>query len=254
MSNPADASGNEGGERVDGRTATEIREMAVELDFPSAAPGSVLLASGGTVVLCTASIDEGVPPWRRPKDERDDPLGWLTAEYNMLPGSTSPRKPRDRKKVDGRTTEIQRLIGRSLRAVVDFEALGPRTVTIDCDVTSADGGTRTLAITGGFIALAQAVHSLGLPGKPIRDALSAISVGIVDGDVLLDLCYAEDSRADVDANIVLTGSGDFVEVQASAEGRPFSPEQFANLAELGRKGCESLFRIQQDVLGDAWPL
>lgn len=237
------------GIRRDGRTWDQLRPICVRRNFTKMSAGSVLIEAGDTVVLCTASIDESLPPWMK-----DQERGWITAEYNMLPGSTSPRKSRERSgKVDGRTTEIQRLIGRSLRAVVDLEALGRRQITVDCDVLQADGGTRTLSITGGYIALADAVRSLaerfGPPPRPVlRTSVAAISVGIVSGELLLDLDYSEDSRAEVDSNIVLTGVGDFVEIQGTAEGRTFTQEQLDRLLMLARQGISRLTGIQQESL------
>jgi ribonuclease PH len=217
-------------------------------------PGSVLMRAGDTVVLCTASVEESLPPWMR-----NETRGWVTAEYNMLPGSTSPRKSRERAgKVDGRTTEIQRLIGRSLRAVVNLEALGPRMITVDCDVLQADGGTRTLSITGGWIALADAVATLRnvltSPEPVFRSSVAAISLGLVEDRLLLDLDYSEDSRAQVDANIVMTGAGEYVEIQGTAEGRTFSQAQFDELLNLARRGIERLVSVQKEALGADWPL
>jgi ribonuclease PH len=215
----------------------------------------VLITAGRTSVLCTASVDESVPPWKM-KD--DPPTGWVTAEYNMLPGSTSPRKRRDRGQVDGRTTEIQRLIGRSLRAVVDFAALGPRTVTVDCDVLEADGGTRTLSITGGYIALVDALASIRAPEFELRrtvtGSVAAVSVGIVAGEVLLDLDYHEDSRADVDLNVVLTGAGQFVELQGTAERGTFDDAQLSGMLAVASMGLAQLMRLQQEQLEEKWPL
>ena len=171
-------------------------------------------------------------------------LGWVTAEYNMLPGSTSPRKQRDRSKVDGRTTEIQRLIGRSLRAVVDFEALGEHTITIDCDVLQADGGTRTASITGGYIALAEAVKQINSPRPILRDSVAAISVGVVDGTPVLDLDYKEDSTAEVDMNVIMTGAGKFIEVQGTAEGAPFDQEALNAMLDLAKSGIRQLTKLQ----------
>ncbi len=253
------------------------------------AAANVLYRSGETVVLCTASVEEKVPPWMEGKGK-----GWVTAEYNMLPGSTPTRKRRDRDgKVDGRTTEIQRLIGRSLRAVVNLFALGERTVTVDCDVLQADGGTRTAAITGGFIALAEAIRTLappeayasgspgasahgslgasahgspgasahGSPGAsahgswgeighgPLVDSVAAISVGVVDGSVRLDLDYALDVAADVDMNIVMTGSGRFVEIQGTGEEATFDDQQLSEMLALGRKGIAELTALQRKALG-----
>ena len=235
--------------RRDGRRADELRQIEIRRHFTRAAPGSVLIRSGETIVLCTASVDETLPPWMK----KDETRGWVTAEYNMLPGSTAPRKPRERAgKVDGRTTEIQRLIGRSLRAVVHREALGPRMITVDCDVLQADGGTRTLAITGGFVALADAVASLAgkLPSVDavFRDSIAAISLGLVDGRLLLDLDYSEDSRAQVDCNIVMTGAGEFVEIQATAEGRTFTQSQFDEQLQLARTGIARLTALQREAL------
>ena len=201
-----------------------MRPVIVRRRFTGAAPGSVLFQAGRTTVLCTASIDEGVPPW---KAGQENPTGWVTAEYSMLPGSTSPRKKRERGQIDGRSQEIQRLVGRSLRAAVDLAALGPRTITVDCDVLEADGGTRTASVTGGYLALVDAVDSIRekLPAdRPvIIKSVAAISVGIIDGSVLVDLDYAEDVRADVDFNVVMTGDDEFIEVQGTAEGRTFGP-------------------------------
>lgn len=247
--------------RSEHRDASRMRSIEVERGFTSAAAGSVLIRAGRTTVLCTASVDDFVPPWK----SREEPVtGWLTAEYNMLPGSTSPRKRRDRTKVDGRTTEIQRLIGRSLRAVVDFEALGARTITIDCDVLLADGGTRTLSITGGFMALADAVAQLapleltdGVPpvNRPIlKDSVAAISVGVIDGEVLCDLDYVEDVRADVDVNVVMTGSGKFIEVQGTAEGEPFSRDLLNAQLASAEAAIQQLTKLQRETLAENWPL
>ncbi len=228
----------------------EIRPVTVTRGFVPSAAGSVLYRCGNTVVLCTASIEEKVPDWMAASGR-----GWVTAEYNMLPGSTSPRKPRDRLKVDGRTTEIQRLVGRSLRAVVDMAALGPRQITVDCDVIQADGGTRTASITGGFIALVEAISTfrdrLPDPAKsPITDHVAAISVGIVDGHPVLDLDYERDSRADVDMNVVMTGDGKFVEVQGTGEGSTFDHSQLDQMLVLAKSGIAKLVKIQADSLGD----
>ncbi len=241
--------------RPDGRSATDLRPITVERGFTRSSPGSVLIHAGRTAVLCTASIEDSVPPW---KLKQQPPSGWVTAEYNMLPGSTSPRKRRDRSHVDGRTTEIQRLIGRSLRAVVDFEALGPRTMTVDCDVLEADGGTRTLSITGGYIALVDAVATISDPACDPRCVLTgsvaAVSAGIVDGEVLLDLDYLEDSRAEVDLNVVLTGAGQFVEVQGTAERGTFDDAQLSRMLGVARIGLDRLRTLQRETLGEKWPL
>lgn len=233
--------------RHDGRTPDQLRTIRLQRGFTKTSLASVLIEAGSTMVLCTASLEKSLPPWRKSKDPTVPPLGWVTAEYNMLPGSTMPRKQRDRNKVDGRTTEIQRLIGRSLRAVVDFAALGENTLTIDCDVLQADGGTRTASITGGFIALADAVRQIQVPGtKPILvDSVAAISVGVVDGTPVLDLDYVEDSRAEVDMNVVMTGSGKFIEVQGTAEGAPFDQDTLNQMLTLARNGITQLTALQQ---------
>jgi ribonuclease PH len=234
--------------RHDNRQPDELRPIEIIRNFTRTAAGSVLIKAGGTSVLCTASVDESVPPWKM-RDE--NPTGWVTAEYSMLPGSTSPRKHRERSKIDGRTSEIQRLIGRSLRSVIDFEALGPRTITVDCDVLEADGGTRTASITGGYVALVDALRSIdGLPtDRPvIRANVAAISVGIVDGEVLLDLPYVEDVAAEVDMNVVMTSEGEYVEVQGTAESRTFSRELLNRQLDFAEKGIRELIALQNAVL------
>ncbi len=235
------------------RKANEIRPVKIKRKFTNKTPGSVLYQCGGTVVLCTASVDENVPPWMR-----DSEKGWITAEYNMLPGSTSPRKRRDRNKVDGRTTEIQRLIGRSMRAVADLEALGARQITVDCDVLQADGGTRTASITGGMIALIDAINSIKkeLPNPkiyPLRDSLAAISVGIVDGKAVTDLDYPMDFAAAVDMNVVMTGKKQFVEIQGTGEEATFSEDELAQLLKLAKKSIGDLTAIQKKAIGAKWP-
>jgi ribonuclease PH len=241
--------------RSDGRPADKLRPVTLQRPFASAAPGSVLIQAGGTIVLCTASVAEDVPPWKK---LADPPSGWVTAEYDMLPGSTRPRKSRDRGKQDGRATEIQRLIGRSLRSVVDLQALGARTITVDCDVLQADGGTRTLSITGGFIALVDAAASIAAPGfdyrRVFRDSVAAISTGILKGQVLLDLAYDEDSRADVDMNVVMTGGGEFVEVQGTAERGTYSQAELNAQLELATAGIAELTALQRQTLASRWPL
>lgn len=230
--------------RHDGRQPGELRLIKIQRNFIGAAPGSVLYQSGRTTVLCTASIDNSVPPWMEGKGR-----GWVTAEYSMLPGSTAPRKRRDRDgKVDGRTTEIQRLIGRSLRAVVDLEKLGERTITVDCDVLEADGGTRTASITGAYIALTDALATIQdvLPESPLTDAVAAVSVGIVDGRAVLDLDYVEDSAAAVDMNVVMTGSGRFVEIQGTGEEATFDDDDLAALLKLARSGIKELVALQKN--------
>lgn len=240
--------------RHDGRAADQLRPISVQLDFTKTSAASVLISAGNTMVLCTASVEYSVPPWRMPRNEGDSAKGWVTAEYNMLPGSTSPRKQRDRKSVDGRTTEIQRLIGRSLRAAVDFKALGEHTIMIDCDVLQADGGTRTLSVTGGFIALCKAMATLNLPQSAIKDSVAAISVGVVNEQPVLDLDYPEDSSAEVDMNVIMTGGGKFIEVQGTAEGEPFDFDTLQQQLALAKHGIEQLTAIQKQALGDAWPL
>ena len=234
--------------RHDNRQPDELRPIEIIRNFTRTAAGSVLIKAGGTSVLCTASVEESVPPWKM-RDE--NPTGWVTAEYSMLPGSTSPRKRRERSKIDGRTSEIQRLIGRSLRSVIDFEALGPRTITIDCDVLEADGGTRTASITGGYVALVEALRSIDeLPNdRPVvRANVAAISVGIVDGEVLLDLPYVEDVAAEVDMNVVMTSDGEFVEVQGTAESRTFSRDLLNRQLDFAEKGIRELIALQNSVL------
>ena len=235
------------------RADNEIRPVKIKRKYTNKTPGSVLYQCGGTIVLCTASVDENVPRWMA-----DSGKGWITAEYNMLPGSTSPRKRRDRNKVDGRTTEIQRLIGRSLRAVVDLESLGARQITVDCDVLQADGGTRTASITGATIALIDAIHSIKkvLPDPkkyPLRDSLAAISVGIVDGKPVSDLDYEMDFAADVDMNVVMTGKGRFVEIQGTGEEATFSEKELQSLLKLAKKGIIDLTEVQRKALGRVWP-
>jgi ribonuclease PH len=230
-----------------------VREVQVQRHFTQQTPGSVLYRCGQTVVLCTASLEERVPEWMAGKGR-----GWITAEYSMLPGSTPQRKSRDRNgKVDGRTTEIQRLIGRSFRAIADLQKLGERSITLDCDVLQADGGTRTAAITGGMIALIDAVNSVFSPKArqdyPLRDSVAAISVGLVDGQTSLDLDYVRDVRADVDMNVVMTGSGRFVEIQGTGEEATFDDEELQGLLELAKSGIRQLQAMQRDTLGEAWP-
>jgi ribonuclease PH len=232
-------------ERSGGRGAAELRPTTIEPGFVATATGSALITCGGTRVICTASVQESVPRWMLGQGR-----GWLTAEYGMLPASTGERKARDvtKGRADGRTVEIQRLIGRSLRGVVDFEKLGERTVYIDCDVLTADGGTRCASITGGYVALALACERLvregALKASPLTQSVAAISCGIVDGEPLLDLDYPEDSSAEVDANVVMTGDGGLVEVQATAERTPLSRAHLDELLALAQGGIASLQEIQ----------
>jgi ribonuclease PH len=235
--------------RTDGRAADEIRPTDISPDFLPYAEGSALIIMGDTRVVCSASVDESVPRWVRNKGE-----GWVTAEYSMLPRATHTRTPRDtsRTKTQGRTQEIQRLIGRSLRAIADLRALGERTIYIDCDVLHADGGTRTAAITGAYVAFALASNKLLKAGKITRplmtDQVAAVSVGIVDNIALLDLKYDEDSRAQVDMNIVCTSKGRFIELQGTAEKGPFSREQMDELVALGMQGIEVLIAKQKSII------
>ncbi|MGH9671355.1 MAG: ribonuclease PH [Terriglobales bacterium] len=235
--------------RSDNRTPDQMRPVKITTDYLSTAEGSALIELGNTRVICTASVEEGVPQFLRGRGK-----GWITCEYGMIPRSTLKRTPREssRGRVGGRTHEIQRLIGRSLRAVTDLARLGERTLWIDCDVLQADGGTRTASITGAFVALGLAMQKLveagTLSAAPIRDFVAATSVGVVDGEVLLDLTYEEDSRAEVDLNFVMTGGKRFVELQATAEQRPFNDAQLKRMMELARKGIESLVARQQAAL------
>ncbi|MFJ4961419.1 Ribonuclease PH [Streptomyces sp. ADI96-02] len=237
--------------RIDGRTPEQLRPVTIERGWSKHAEGSVLISFGDTRVLCTASVTEGVPRWRKGSGE-----GWVTAEYSMLPRSTNTRGDREavRGKIGGRTHEISRLIGRSLRAVIDYKALGETTVVLDCDVLQADGGTRTAAITGAYVALADAVawaqgkKIVKAGRKPLTDTVAAVSVGIVDGTPLLDLCYEEDVRAETDMNVVCTGDGRFVEVQGTAEGAPFDRKELGALLDLATAGCVDLATLQSDAL------
>lgn len=236
-------------QRVDGRKPEELRPLTIHPGFIRQALGSVFVEAGNTRVICTASVEEAVPPFLQ-----DTGKGWLTAEYSMLPGSSPQRIQREaaRGKLGGRTHEIQRLIGRSLRAVLDLQQLGPRTVWIDCDVIEADGGTRTLSITGAYIALALALRRLVQNGvlerTPLTGAVAAVSVGLVGGVPMLDLCYAEDSQAEVDMNFVMTDAGRFVEVQGTAERSPFDRHTLDQLCELAWSGIQQLLAAQRRVL------
>ena len=235
--------------RSDNRALDQMRELKLTPEFIRTAEGSCLIEVGNTRVICTATIEESVPGWMRNQGK-----GWVTSEYGMLPRATLTRTTREasKGKPSGRTHEIQRLIGRSMRAIVDTVKLGERTLWIDCDVIQADGGTRTASITGGFVAMALAMQKLVASGTlkqlPIRDTVAAISVGIVDGEPMLDLAYEEDSRAEVDMNYVLTGSNKFVEIQATAEHDPFNDEQLAQMTVLARKGIAELVARQRELL------
>ena len=237
--------------RIDNRKVDELRSVKVVRRFTKTSAGSVLISAGDTVVLCTASIATELPGWIKPEEGK----GWITAEYNMLPGSTPTRKKRDRDgHLDGRSAEIQRLIGRSLRATLDRVALGPRLITLDCDVLQADGGTRTLSITGAMIALIDALAAIpDLASYPLTDSVSAVSVGLIDSAPMLDLCYQEDVRAEVDMNVAMTGSGKFIEVQGTGEHALFDRSQLNDLINLAEKGCRELTQIQKDALGADWP-
>jgi ribonuclease PH len=229
--------------RADGRRPDELRVLDLQPDFLEQPHGSVLWAQGRTVVLCTATISDGVPRWLYGKGR-----GWLTAEYSLLPASTGDRTEREasRGKQGGRTIEIQRLIGRAVRSVTDFKALGDRTVWLDCDVLQADGGTRCAAISGAYVAARRALDRFGL-ARALPDSVAAVSVGVVDGVALLDLDYSEDSRAEVDMNVVTTGDGRLIEVQATAEGAPFSREQLDALIDLATAGIEEIGVAQQEA-------
>jgi ribonuclease PH len=237
--------------RVDGRSADQLRKVTIERNWSEHAEGSALISFGSTKVLCTASFTPGVPRWKVGKGE-----GWVTAEYAMLPRATHDRNDREsvRGKIGGRTHEISRLIGRALRAAVDFKALGENTIVIDCDVLQADGGTRTAAITGAYVALVDAVNYgiehgyIPAKNKVIVDSIAAISVGIIDGTPMLDLAYTEDVRAETDMNVVLTGSGKFVEVQGTAEGVPFDRDELNALLDLALLGTKELSSIQHSSL------
>jgi ribonuclease PH len=240
------------GIRRDGREPDDLRTLAFTRDFTQFAAGSVLVEFGQTRVLCTASVEERVPPWLRGKGR-----GWVTAEYSMLPGATSERNDREaaRGKQSGRTQEIQRLIGRSLRAVTDLTAMGELQITVDCDVLQADGGTRTASICGGYVALHDACSRLvaakKMAGHPLTGQCAAISVGIVDALPLLDLDYSEDVRAEVDMNVVMTGEGRFIEVQGTAEGAAFSRGELDDLLGLAEHGITEIFALQREVLAEA---
>jgi ribonuclease PH len=235
--------------RIDGRRPDELRPVTITRNWLDHAEGSVLVEFGKTRVLCAASVTQGVPRWRKGSG-----LGWVTAEYAMLPRSTNTRSDRESVKgrIGGRTHEISRLVGRSLRAVIDYKSLGENTIVLDCDVLQADGGTRTAAITGAYVALEDAVSWLrgksALAGEPLTGSVSTVSVGIVGGEPLLDLCYEEDVTADTDMNVVMTGEGTYVEVQGTAEGAPFDRKLLDELLDLAAVGCGELTRAQRAAL------
>ncbi|AUS97913.1 ribonuclease PH [Clostridium thermosuccinogenes] len=236
--------------RIDGRDNAQLRDVRITRNYTKYAEGSVLIEMGDTKVICTATVDDKVPPFKKGSGE-----GWITAEYSMLPRATKVRNPRDisKLKINGRAQEIQRLIGRSLRSVVNFSALGEREILIDCDVIQADGGTRTASITGAFVALVDACKVLidsGIIEKmPVTDFVAAVSVGVVDGCEMLDLCYAEDSNALVDMNVVMSGNGQFVEIQATGEQATFGRQQLDKLLELAEGGINTLIKLQKEALG-----
>ena len=237
--------------RTDQRTTLQLRPIKITPGYIKYAEGSVLIEMGETKVICNATVEEKVPPFLKGQSQ-----GWITAEYSMLPRATHTRNQREaiKGKISGRTNEIQRLIGRSLRAAVDLKALGERTVTLDCDVIQADGGTRTASITGAYVAMVLALKKLVaggiLPTLPVRDWLAAVSVGKIGDDLLLDLSYEEDSRAVVDMNLVMTGKGQFVEIQGTAEGYPFTAEELQVFLEMGSNGIAQLIALQKSILGD----
>lgn len=235
--------------RIDGRNPDQLRPVHMTRDYVDYPEGSVLIEMGKTRVLCNVSLQEGVPPWMKGNGK-----GWLTAEYAMLPRSTHTRTPRETKGLKGRTQEIRRLIGRALRMAVDLDLLGERTLMIDCDVLQADGGTRTASITGAYVATMIALKKLidagEVPSNVVKSSVAAISVGIVNGEPLLDLCYVEDSRADVDFNVVMTGEGKFIEVQGTGEAAPFSKQELDTLLALAAKGIRELIQEQELVLNE----
>lgn len=236
-------------ERIDNRKVDQIRPVKITPNYLLHPDGSVLIEMGLTKVICTAMVEEKVPPFLKGKES-----GWVTAEYSMMPGSTQQRKIRAaaKGKIDGRSQEIQRLIGRSLRSIVNLDKLGERTVWIDCDVIQADGGTRTASITGAYVALMMALDKLKIQGLieelPVKESVAAISVGIVDDEAVLDLCYAEDSTAKVDMNLIMTGDGRFIELQGTGEEAPFTREELNTMMSYGEKGIRELIQIQNEVL------
>jgi ribonuclease PH len=238
--------------RFDGRPSNQLRPVTIQPHVVRYAEGSVLIEAGHTKVICAASVEPTVPKWLHGSDK-----GWITAEYGMLPRSTHTRMQREKAASSGRTQEISRLIARSLRAAVDLRALGERQIVVDCDVLQADGGTRTAAITGGFVALALAIHKLKMAGLlatlPLKDYVAAVSVGLNRGQALLDLCYEEDSKISTDMNFVMTGQGRFVEIQGTAEVDPFSSEELSSMLALAREGCAQLFHEQYKIVGEFFP-
>lgn len=238
--------------RSNGRRADALRDLEIQRGYTRSAAGSVLIRTGETVVLCTACFEPSVPRWREGSGS-----GWVTAEYDMLPGSTSSRKPRNRGKIDGRTQEIQRLIGRSLRAVVDLKRLGENSILLDCDVLQADGGTRTASINGAYVALVDCVRFARreklIADDPVLDSVGAVSVGMVGGKLLLDLDYREDSTADVDMNLVMTGAGGFIEVQGTGEQRAYTRAELDRMVKLGERGIRNIMDVQASALRKRGP-
>lgn len=233
--------------RVDGRGNENVRPVKITTDYIKHAEGSCLIELGQTKVICTASVDSKVPPHLK-----DTGTGWVTAEYAMLPRATNTRNQRERAKLSGRTFEIQRLIGRAMRACVDLKQLGEKTVILDCDVIQADGGTRVASITGAYVALVQALRIMKdkglISGIPVKNQIAAVSVGMINGEILLDLCYEEDSKADVDMNVVVTGDGGFIEVQGTGENSTFSKEELDKMLKSAQKGIAELIKIQKEAL------
>ncbi|MBI1871137.1 MAG: ribonuclease PH [Chlamydiae bacterium] len=235
--------------RIDGRKANQLRPIKITPHFVKSATGSILIEMGETRVICAASVQEDVPKWLKGKGQ-----GWITAEYSMLPYASHERKQRESTsgKISGRTQEIQRLIGRSLRGIADMKSLGERTIWIDCDVIQADGGTRTASITGSFIAMIMALHQLKSAGKikeiPVKDFVAAISVGVFNGTPMIDLCYEEDSKAQVDMNVIMTGKGEFIEIQGTAEHQPFNLSEMNQMIKLAKSGLKKIFEIQKKYI------
>ncbi len=238
--------------RIDGRKYNDLRKVTITRNPNLYAEGSALVEFGHTKVLCTASVEPSVPKWLQGSGK-----GWVTAEYGMLPRSTSTRMKREKILESGRTMEISRLIGRSLRSVVDLKALGENQINVDCDVIQADGGTRTAAITGGFVALALALHRLKgigtIKSLGLIDYVAAVSVGIADTQILLDLCYEEDSNVGTDSNFVLNGKGEFIEIQGTAENGSYNEKQLLEMIKVAREGCQNLFQVQNQILKDFYP-
>lgn len=235
--------------RLDGRLPNQLRPIQLQPNYIIYPEGSVLISLGNTRVLCNATVEDMVPRWMK---EQGVPGGWVTGEYSLLPRSTHTRTQRENNGIGGRTHEIRRLIGRSLRASINLKKLGPRTITLDCDVLQADGGTRTAAVTGGYVALALALNKLvkagALPAEVFISPVAAVSAGVINGEALLDLCYEEDRRAEVDVNVVMTAKGEYVEVQGTAEGKPYSRQMLDEVLQLAWSGIQELLRVQEEIL------